>query len=52
MSFLGASYFRVIAKDLHWGLSSRGLAVNTGLNRPEEFPDFRQFWMRKAEYRR
>ena len=47
MSFLGASYFRAIAKGLHWGLSSRGLAVNAGLNGPEEFPDFREFWMRK-----
>ena len=47
MSFLGGSYFRVIAKGLHWGLSSRGLAVNTGINQPEEFPDFREFWMRK-----
>src|ERR1700736_2270513 len=49
MSFLGASYFRVIAKGLHWGLSSRGLAVNTGINGPEEFPDFREFWMRKPK---
>src|SRR6202795_2404706 len=47
MSFLGASYFRAIAKGLHWGLSSRGLAVNPGINVPEEFPDFREFWMRK-----
>jgi glucans biosynthesis protein len=47
MSCLGASYFRAIAKGLHWGLSSRGLAVNTGINGPEEFPDFREFWMRK-----
>jgi hypothetical protein len=39
MSFLGASYFRAIAKGLHWGLSCRGLAVNAGLGRPEEFPD-------------
>jgi len=45
MSFLGASYFRAIAKGLHWGLSNRGLAVNTGINGPEEFPDFREFWM-------
>src|ERR1700751_4305869 len=49
MSFLGASYFRAIAKGLHWGLSSRGLAVNTGINGPEEFPDFREFWMRKPD---
>jgi len=47
MSFLGASYFRAIAKGLHWGLSSRGLAVNPGINGPEEFPDFREFWMRE-----
>jgi glucans biosynthesis protein len=47
MSFLGASYFRAIAKGLHWGLSSRGLAVNSGTGGPEEFPDFREFWMRQ-----
>jgi glucans biosynthesis protein len=47
MSFLGASYFRAIARGLHWGLSSRGLAVNTGINGPEEFPDFREFWIRR-----
>ncbi|HZC58947.1 MAG TPA: glucan biosynthesis protein [Chthoniobacterales bacterium] len=49
MSFLGASYFRAIAKGLHWGLSTRGLGVNTGINGPEEFPDFREFWMRKPD---
>jgi len=49
MSFLGASYFRAIAKGLHWGLSSRGLGVNTGINGPEEFPDFREFWMREPD---
>jgi periplasmic glucans biosynthesis protein len=49
MSFLGASYFRAIAKGLHWGLSARGLGVNTGINGPEEFPDFREFWMRKPD---
>jgi glucans biosynthesis protein len=32
MSCLGASYFRAIAKGLHWGLSWRGLAVNNGIN--------------------
>jgi periplasmic glucans biosynthesis protein len=48
LSFLGASYFRAIAKGLHWGLSSRGLGVNTGLS-PEEFPDFREFWIRQPK---
>jgi periplasmic glucans biosynthesis protein len=47
MSFLGASYFRAIGKGMHWGLSTRGLAVNNGINGPEEFPDFREFWIRK-----
>ncbi|HEY0793681.1 MAG TPA: glucan biosynthesis protein [Chthoniobacterales bacterium] len=47
LSFLGASYFRAIAKGLHWGLSSRGLAVNNGVNSPEEFPGFRAFWLRE-----
>jgi glucans biosynthesis protein len=47
LSFLGASYFRAIAKGLHWGLSTRGLAVNNGINGPEEFPTFREFWMRE-----
>jgi periplasmic glucans biosynthesis protein len=45
MSFLGASYFRAIGHGMHWGLSSRGLAVNNGTNAPEEFPDFREFWI-------
>jgi glucans biosynthesis protein len=47
LSFLGASYFRAIAKGLHWGLSTRGLAVNNGITGPEEFPYFREFWMRE-----
>ncbi|MBV9488681.1 MAG: glucan biosynthesis protein [Verrucomicrobia bacterium] len=47
LSFLGASYFRAIARGLHWGLSTRGLAVNNGIVGPEEFPYFREFWMRE-----
>ena len=47
MSFLGASYFRAIGKGMHWGLSARGLAVNNGVSGPEEFPDFREFWIRE-----
>lgn len=47
LSFLGASYFRAVAKGLHWGLSTRGLAVDNGINGPEEFPYFREFWMRE-----
>jgi periplasmic glucans biosynthesis protein len=47
LSFLGASYFRAIGRGLHWGLSARGVAVNTGVATPEEFPDFREFWVRQ-----
>jgi glucans biosynthesis protein len=51
MAFLGASYFRAIAKGLQWGLSSRGLGINTGASGPEEFPDFRAFWVRQPQSR-
>jgi periplasmic glucans biosynthesis protein len=49
LSFLGASYFRAIGKGLHWGASARGLAVNTGISTPEEFPDFQEFWVRRPQ---
>lgn len=44
-AFLGASYFRAVGADRQYGLSARGLAVDTGLPRPEEFPDFTAFWL-------
>ncbi|KAF1018323.1 MAG: Glucans biosynthesis protein G [Paracidovorax wautersii] len=47
MSVLGASYFRVIGKGQIYGLSSRGLAIDTGLPVAEEFPRFREFWIRR-----
>jgi glucans biosynthesis protein len=43
--FLGASYFRVLGRNQGYGISARGLAVNTGLNRGEEFPRFTDFWL-------
>lgn len=46
--FQGASYWRALGKSQHWGISARGLAVDTGLgDRKEEFPAFREFWLRK-----
>ncbi len=46
MSFLGASYFRAVGAGQSWGLSARGVAVNTALpHRAEEFPYFRAFWL-------
>lgn len=43
--FAGASYFRGVARDQHFGLSARGIAVDTGLKTGEEFPDFTRFWL-------
>jgi glucans biosynthesis protein len=45
--FLGASYFRLLGRGHAYGLSSRGLAVDTALDRGEEFPVFREFWLRR-----
>ncbi len=43
--FLGASYFRATDAGDQYGISCRGLAVDTGLDRPEEFPRFTRFWL-------
>ncbi|MES1924300.1 Periplasmic glucans biosynthesis protein [Salinisphaera sp. T31B1] len=45
VSFLGASYFRGLGADEHYGLSARGLAINTGSDKGEEFPSFVEFWL-------
>ena len=47
MSLLGASYFRVIGKGQVYGLSSRGLAINTTPPNTEEFPRFREYWVQR-----
>ncbi|WP_420992538.1 glucan biosynthesis protein G [Cupriavidus sp. 30B13] len=49
MSVLGASYFRVVGKNQVYGLSSRGLAIDTGLPVAEEFPAFREFWIARPD---
>ncbi|HVM97021.1 MAG TPA: glucan biosynthesis protein G [Candidatus Acidoferrales bacterium] len=45
--FLGASYFRAVGRDEVFGLSARGLAIDTALPSGEEFPFFREFWVVK-----
>jgi glucans biosynthesis protein len=45
--FLGASYFRAVAKGELYGLSARGLSINTGQAKGEEFPLFKAFWIEK-----
>ena len=38
VSFLGASYFRAVDDTYQYGLSARGLAVDTYTDSKEEFP--------------
>jgi glucans biosynthesis protein len=45
--FLGASYFRALAAGTRYGLSARGLAVDTVGGEAEEFPYFPEFWIVK-----
>lgn len=49
MTLLGASYFRVIGKGQVYGLSARGLAIDTALPSGEEFPRFREFWIERPK---
>lgn len=49
IAFLGASYFRCIGETKQYGLSARGLAVNTGMSEPEEFPRFTNFWIERLD---
>ena len=46
-AFLGASYFRAIAKGQSYGLSARGLAIKTADPGGEEFPLFKTFWLER-----
>ena len=45
--FVGASYFRALAKGNHYGISSRGLALDTACAQGEEFPYFKEFWIER-----
>lgn len=45
--FLGASYFRVLGAGQHYGLSARGLAIDTVGGAGEEFPRFTEFWIER-----
>lgn len=43
--FQGASYFRVVGQRQAYGLSARGLAIDTGEPTPEEFPRFTEMYL-------
>lgn len=48
ISFLGASYFRTSGPFDQYGMSARGLAINSGMAEPEEFPRFTEFYVEPA----
>jgi periplasmic glucans biosynthesis protein len=47
--FQGASYFRAVGRGQTYGLSARGLAINTARPGGEEAPLFRGFWIEKPK---
>ena len=49
--FQGASYYRAVAQHLLYGLSARGLAINTAEPSGEEFPGFTHFWVERPAAR-
>ena len=50
VAFLGAAYFRAIGELRQYGLSARGVALDVAVaDRPEEFPDFTQFFINSKE---
>jgi glucans biosynthesis protein len=50
ITFLGASYFRAVGRGQVYGLSARGLALNTARDKGEEFPVFQEFWLEKPAH--
>ena len=46
-AFQGASYFRAVDVDRQYGMSQRGLAIDCGLPKPEEFPDFVAYYLER-----
>lgn len=48
MAFLGASYWRTAGYSGQFGMSVRGLAMDSGAPTPEEFPRFTNFWLEKG----
>ncbi|MGH8426405.1 MAG: glucan biosynthesis protein [Gammaproteobacteria bacterium] len=46
LDFLGASYFQAAPPGKPFGLSARGVSIDTGVsNTAEEFPSFVEFWL-------
>lgn len=47
--YQGGTYFRALGKDNWYGLSARGVAVNTAKPSGEEFPAFTEFWIERPK---
>jgi glucans biosynthesis protein len=47
IAFSGASYFRALGVGQRYGMSARGLAIDTVGGQSEEFPRFTEFWLVK-----
>jgi len=45
--FQGGTYFRSVGEGNWYGLSARGLAINTAKPEGEEFPVFTDFWIQR-----
>ena len=48
-SFVGASYLRALGAGEVYGASARGIALNTWVTAPEEFPRFTRFYLSRNE---
>lgn len=48
VAFVGASYFRALGRNSAYGLSARGLALNTATAQGEEFPRFSRFYTERG----
>lgn len=48
MAFLGASYFRAIGALNQYGLSARGILIDSAEPTAEEFPDFTDFFIEES----
>jgi glucans biosynthesis protein len=45
VAFQGASYFRALGRGNNYGLSARGIVIDSWVEGPEEFPRFSEFYM-------
>ncbi|PPD01939.1 MAG: glucan biosynthesis protein D [Hyphomicrobium sp.] len=48
LAAMGASYFRTSGPFNQYGLSARGIAIDTAMPRPEEFPRFSHYWLEEV----